>query len=188
MASGVGGLGQHSTDVPPLQSHWTCGSGLQFVPIELPRQSSRMLFLDPFHQDWCELEDLSRVTGLSMLTHTQAMLAARPVCQEPCQESPMPSLHCIIPEAPGALPEIADADTELQAVLGSGSGRVRLTPALAVYIFNQGKTKTKHTAALLSAEFGVSAKAIRDVWTKQSWAQETRPHWTLDNEQLELSD
>jgi len=73
----------------------------------------------------------------------------------------MPSLHCIIPEAPGALLEIADADTELQAVLGSGSGQVRLTPALAVYIFNQGKTKTKHTAALLSAEFGGVQKDFR---------------------------
>jgi len=151
-----------------------------------------MYFVDPFHQDWCKLEELSRTTGLSMLTHPQALLAAvRPVFQEPCQEFLMPSPQGIMQgaaTASGAHPELADDDTELhQASPGSGSGRVRLTPALAIHIFNEGKTRTKHTATLLSIEFGVSSKAIREIWTKRSWAQETHPHWTLDNEQPDFS-
>ena len=133
------------------------------------------------------------MTGLLMLTHTQAMLAAvRPVCQEPCQELLMLSPQHIMHGAGTAShPELAHADTELhEAVSASGSGRVRLTPALAIHIFNQGKTRKKHTAALLSAEFGVSAKAIRDIWTTRTWAHVTHPHWPviLANEQLEFVD
>jgi len=127
---------------------------------------------------------LDRSKGVSMLTHSQAMLAARPVRQDSCQESRMLSTQRIFQvaaKAPGVRPEPANAEAELQkSDLGSGSGRVRLTPALAVHIFNQGKTKSKRSAALLSAEFGVSPKAIRDIWTKRSWASKTRPHWTLE--------
>jgi len=105
-----------------------------------------------------------------MLTHSQAMLAARPVRQDSCQESlmlPTQRIFQVAAKAPGARPELANAGAELQkAVFGSDPGRVRLTPALAVHIFNQGKTKTKHSAALLPAEFGVSPKAIRDICTK----------------------
>jgi len=176
MERGDGGLVLRSTGGPPLQA--------QFDPMELLHL--QMPFIDPFREDWCEFKELDRVTGLSMLTHPQAMLAARPVGQQLCQESMMPSPRCIIQvaaTAPGSHPELTDAGTELQeALLGSDLGRVRLTPTLAIHIFHQGKTKTKHSAALLSAEFGVSAKAIRDIWTKRSWASETRPHWTLDNE------
>jgi hypothetical protein len=174
------GLGQRSTDTTPIHS--------QFDPIEL--LGSPMPFVDPFHQEWCKLEAPSRTTGLLMLTHHQAMLAAvRPACQEPCKESLMLSpQHIMQGAATASHPELADADTELhEAVSGSGSGRVTLTPALAIHIFNQGKTRTKRTAALLSAEFRVSAKAIRDIWTTRTWAHVTRPHWPMIrvNEQLE---
>eukprot|EP00277_Geminigera_cryophila_P013944 CAMPEP_0179442748 /NCGR_PEP_ID=MMETSP0799-20121207/26246_1 /TAXON_ID=46947 /ORGANISM="Geminigera cryophila, Strain CCMP2564" /LENGTH=188 /DNA_ID=CAMNT_0021228205 /DNA_START=23 /DNA_END=589 /DNA_ORIENTATION=- len=52
--------------------------------------------------------------------------------------------------------------------------RVRLTSYQAVDIFNAKKTKTSRTAGLLSAEYGVSAKAIRDIWVRRSWDKETR--------------
>jgi len=163
-----------------LESEHLCGASTFVGRRECP------LFVDSFHQDWREFEELERSKGLSMLTHPQAMLAACPVRQDSYQESLMLSMQRIFQvdaKAPSARPEPANAEAELQkAVLGSGSERIRLTPALAVHIFNHGKTKTKHSAALLSAEFGVSPKAIRDIWTKRSWASETRPHWTLDNE------
>ena len=71
-----------------------------------------------------------------------------------------------------------------------GDHGILLSPALAIHIFNQCKTRTNYTAALLSAEFGISVKAIRNIWTRRSWVQETRPHWPaiLTNEQLEFSD
>ena len=61
---------------------------------------------------------------------------------------------------------------------GLVSGRVRLKADQAVHIFNQRSTKTKHTAALLAAEYGITPKAIRDIWNKKSWSQDTRPYWT----------
>ena len=66
------------------------------------------------------------------------------------------------------LPELAEVVAE----------RVRLSPDQAIYIFQQRSTKTSRTAALLSAKFGVTSKAIRDIWTGRSWADETRPFWT----------
>jgi len=52
--------------------------------------------------------------------------------------------------------------------------RVKLRPDQAIYIFQQQSTKTSRTAALLSARFGITPKAIRDIWRQRSWADETR--------------
>ena len=49
--------------------------------------------------------------------------------------------------------------------------RVRLTPDQAMNIYNAKKTKTSRTAALLAIEYGISAKAIRDIWIRRSWTQ-----------------
>ena len=65
------------------------------------------------------------------------------------------------PEVPTAVPE-----------------RGRLTPDQAIYIFLQKETKSSRTAALLAAEYGVTPKAIRDIWSHRTWAHSTRPHWT----------
>jgi len=56
--------------------------------------------------------------------------------------------------------------------------RVRLTPDQAICIFRQQETKNSRTAALLAAEYGVTPKAIRDIWIHRTWAHDTRPHWT----------
>jgi len=61
---------------------------------------------------------------------------------------------------------------------GSVTERIRLTPDQAIHIFLLGRTKTAGTAAELARKYGISAKAIRDIWTKKSWAQDTRLHWT----------
>ena len=55
--------------------------------------------------------------------------------------------------------------------------RFKLTPEQAVAIFCEQTTKTAATAALLSTQYGISAKCIRDIWTKRSWVNETRPYW-----------
>jgi len=52
--------------------------------------------------------------------------------------------------------------------------RVKLRPDQAIYIFQQRSTKTSRTAALLSTRFGITPKAIRDIWRQRSWADETR--------------
>jgi len=43
---------------------------------------------------------------------------------------------------------------------------------------NRGKLTDR-----LSKEFGITTKAVRDIWNLRTWARETRPHWTpLDEE------
>jgi len=71
-------------------------------------------------------------------------------------------------------------------IAASVHARARLNAEQAIHIFNQRATKTKHTAALLAAEFGISSKAIRDIWTRRSWAEDTRPFWTHLDEKLPL--
>ena len=66
----------------------------------------------------------------------------------------------------------------LPELLGVVPERVRLSPDQVIYIFQQRSAKTSRTAALLSAKFGVTPKAIRDIWTGRSWAHDTRPFWT----------
>ena len=66
--------------------------------------------------------------------------------------------------------------TELPEVVPE---RVRWRPDQAIYIFQLRSTKTSRTAALLSAKFGITPKAICDIWTQRSWADDTRPFWTL---------
>jgi len=73
-----------------------------------------------------------------------------------------------------ALPEVAGS---------SAKKRFKLTSEQAIHIFTQRTTKTARTALLLSEKYGISPKAIRDIWTLKSWAQETRPFWTRLDEQ-----
>ena len=56
--------------------------------------------------------------------------------------------------------------------------RGRLTPDQAIYIFLQKETKSSRTAALLAAKYGVTPKAIHDIWRHRTWAHNTWPHWT----------
>lgn len=58
--------------------------------------------------------------------------------------------------------------------------RLRLTheEAVAIYLAKLGPKSSK-TSARLAAEFGVSAKAVRDVWTGKTWANQTRCVWMM---------
>lgn len=74
--------------------------------------------------------------------------------------------------------------TELLATLAvttttpAPTERFRLTADQAIHIFQLKTTKTPRTAALLAAKYGISPKAIRDIWTRKSWAETTRPYWS----------
>ena len=35
----------------------------------------------------------------------------------------------------------------------------------------------------LSKEFGITPKAVRDIWNLRTWARATRPHWTPSDEE-----
>ena len=82
--------------------------------------------------------------------------------------TPGPSMfHDALPEAAGS----------------SAKNRFKLTAEQAIHIFTHKINKTARTASLLSVKYGISPKAIRDIWTLKSWAQETRPFWTRLDEQ-----
>eukprot|EP00960_Hanusia_phi_P043531 756104-Hanusia_phi.AAC.1 len=56
-----------------------------------------------------------------------------------------------------------------------------LTPDTALEIYSlkgfQSNSKAAESVAI-AARFGVSAKAVRDIWDKKSWVHATMPRWT----------
>ena len=142
-----------AVQAPPLQS--------QFDPMEL--MGCQIPFVDPFGHDFfcCEFQESN------LPFNNRGPL-------EQYQESPAhPYVSQVVPINIDRL----DAHTNVIC------DRVRLTSDQAISIFNQRETKTKHTAALLSAKYGISPKAIRDIWTRRSWVTETRLYWTLLEQQ-----
>ena len=159
----------------------------QFDPMEL--WETRIPFVDPFCYDERTFRAdapapplsmngasfSSLCIGLSMPT-SQASPAAHPRFQDsddPYQfQDPYHHQDLMLSQlaaiAIDTLPELPGVVLE----------RVRLSPDQVIYIFQQRSGKTSRTAALLSAKFGVTPKAIRDIWTGRSWAHDTRPFWT----------
>jgi len=56
--------------------------------------------------------------------------------------------------------------------------RIILSPDQAIHVNKMNSTKTKSTAGLLSAQYGVTAKATCDIWSHRSWEAATRPYST----------
>jgi len=52
--------------------------------------------------------------------------------------------------------------------------------AVAIYLAKLGPKSSK-TAARVAAEFGITAKAVRDVWRGKTWADQTRCVWTIQS-------
>jgi len=177
----AGGLRQRSLNVMPPFAPFES----EFDPAEL--MGTIISFVDPFSFDPEDFQadspspPFSR--NLSSLTKLRAGLSGAPLAgpaaaaypcfqdtySEPYHEPLLPprvvhlaamALHTCL-EVPEIVPE-----------------RTRLSADQAICIFHQRGTKTSRTAALLSAEYGITPKAIRDIWTRKSWAHETRPHWT----------
>ena len=71
-----------------------------------------------------------------------------------------------------------------------------ITEHEAVQIFHcrpnvPGQSRSFETASLaraLGKRYGVTSKAIRDIWNRRSWAWATRVHWTLRERQEELKE
>jgi len=102
-------------------------------------------------QEWALLE----ICAENFLTAT-----ARPMDQRPVKVAVLPAVV-----------------TPLQTAAGpkTGPARQRLTheEAVAIYLARLGPKSCK-TAARMAAEFGITAKAVRDVWTGKTWAEQTR--------------
>ena len=157
----------------------------QFDPIQLI--GSQIPFTDPFADDFdydfcttgfarCRSAPAaSQLTLATSLGRAATTLAS----SQQIQHAPaafVQLLECMSlrrtpsfpPAGPAAYPE-----PQSEAV----PDRARLTPEQAIDIFRMGRTKTARTAGILATKYGISPKAIRDIWTRKSWAQDTRPHW-----------
>jgi len=55
--------------------------------------------------------------------------------------------------------------------------RLKHEEAVAIYLARHGPKSCK-TAARLAAEFCITAKAVRDVWTRKTWIDQTKCVWT----------
>ena len=148
------GLSQQAIDAsPPFQSN--------FDPSEL--LGSRTPFVNPFSSDDSRFQASSSIADLSMLT---CLTLANNPFQEFYQEP-----HRIVQLAT-ALSDTPPKESNTRRV------RVRLRSHQAIQIFIQRKEKTRPTAAMLATKYGISSKAIRDIWTRKSWSEDTRPYWT----------
>jgi len=65
-----------------------------------------------------------------------------------------------------------------------GAHKSHLSVGQVVEIFKRKTSKTGGTASLLSQQYGVGDRTIRDIWGGKTWAKETRPFWTpLEHQQ-----
>ena len=62
----------------------------------------------------------------------------------------------------------------------SGAARVRTHHTQATMIFRAKANRVKRDSlsAELAAEFGITSKAVRDIWNMRTWTWTTLPYWT----------
>ena len=61
------------------------------------------------------------------------------------------------------------------ALIGLHKPRARLTEGQAIHIFEYNRSEQAPSSAKLAAWYGVSEKAIRDIWTGRTWSSVTQP-------------
>ena len=57
----------------------------------------------------------------------------------------------------------------------------RLTATDAAHIFKAKLNRTAKMSAQLAEEYGVTSKAIRDVWSLKTWVAFTKPYWAEED-------
>ena len=170
-----------------MAGSYGCAQDSQFDPIEL--LGSQIPFMDPFTYDDKEFQASGPTTSrFSYVDHfpyddkefqasghtTSLSSQAQKACQLESQEPESITdimLECMPLQRTPSFPS-TDKDLEPQV------RRARLSPHQAIRIFMLRRTKTKYTAAMLAAKYGITPKAIRDIWTRKSWVRDTRPYWT----------
>lgn len=65
-------------------------------------------------------------------------------------------------------------------------GARKLTAAHAVDIYLRKNERAPTLSKELAQQYGVTTKAIRDVWARRTWMNETMPYWPIIDEQAQL--
>ena len=53
--------------------------------------------------------------------------------------------------------------------------------AIQIFVAKHSHTTGDHQAARLGLEFGLTNKAIRDIWTMRTWGKTTKPYWNASD-------
>ena len=91
-------------------------------------------------------------------------------------------------ESPCTSATTSDACVESEArtpsiTTESPEGKKRgLTAKDAIKVYMRKRARTSRTSSELAMEYGVTAKAVRDVWARKTWINETMPFWELVEE------
>ena len=158
---------------------------LDFDPCELI--GTLVPFVDPFGYDEREFWAEAFFPASSQPSVHAATNGAEPIEHFGVRllrsSSPIPALGFSTQRVGQGIiqPAAVALDTDLQPTQAE-LVRARLTADQAIFIFCQRSSKTVRTAALLAAKYGISPKAIRDIWTLKSWAAQTKPYWNLTDE------
>ena len=159
----------------------------QFDPVELI--GTQIPFTDPFAFDdndfrAAHYKSIARCPSPAACQRTLGSTLGRDVAtltsSQQAQRTPEAFIQLLeqcmpLLRTPSFLPDGPDVHLELKPV--AVPGRVRLTPKQAIDIFKMRRTKKTRTAGLLAIKYGITPKAVRDIWTRKSWVKETRPHW-----------
>ena len=117
------------------------------------------------------------------------------VCDTPASP-PVSPAQCRLRDGSEAFGDAAHAQTSrphtppsaMQESHSRNMGVCTISQAEAVIIFLAGSRHGSYGSRgklsdRLSKEFGITPKAVRDIWNLRTWARDTRPHWTpLDEE------
>jgi len=134
-----------------------------------PKQISTTSFVDPFREDF---EAFIRTFCGSANLFEQV-------------QGSIPSTLCTS-QNPASIIDgnifIGKADTaKAKAVKGAHThhhpvrDRPRLTLMDATWIFRMKKHKTAKTAALVATKYRITPKAVRDIWSGNTWTRKTKP-------------
>ena len=57
-----------------------------------------------------------------------------------------------------------------------------ITEEVAIEIFRTKAHRTSSDSARLAQQYGITAKAVRDIWIMRTWVCTTMPFWNRDDE------
>ena len=92
-------------------------------------------------------------------------------------------------DVPDAIMRSANDDDVVDALAHSIRKRCVITAKQAIQIFLAKQHNHEigdGLASRLGTEFGLTNKAIRDIWNLRTWAPATKPYWTLADTQLSI--
>jgi len=126
-----------------------------FDPEELQHIKIKVAFVDPF---WFDSSNY-----FARGKHQDCMLLDAAAYTTAYTSTPKPAVDS------SSILEYGILTPERNQVM-SRRWRICLSTQQVIDIYTQLPSKTTHTASILAVKYGVTAKAIRDIWTGRTWS------------------